>query len=359
MIYDRYIARLFFYKFTVITVGLLMLIWVSQSLRLLDLIITKGISMLDFLSLTFLLMPALLHVLIPVTSLIALLMLCNTLTHSHEMIIFQISKFSKAQIVKPFVVCLSAVMLLNLIVSNVLLPQANRKFHEMQAYFRNNYIATMIEERTFNSDIKDVTIYIDNKVNDMQFEGIFINDSRQANKKLTIFAKHGELQLNNGTPHFILNRGIQYEKSANGSRAYLTFDTYNFNLSATKHLDKIHAIDQADLSTYQLLFGDRSDKHYSVFLVSGLRRIMWPLNTLIIGILSLAILINAKFSRKHRILPAIVAFGSSAFYLICNTVLFGVAKSNLLILYPHIIAVMCVAFLSVCYLYQQTPRIRL
>ncbi len=210
----------------------------------------------------------------------------------------------------------------------------------------------MIEEKTFNSDIRNITLYIDKKINDSKFEGIFLNDASNKHRTISIFAQSGELKQNNGVPNLVLYNGVQYEKAADGSKSHLTFDVYNFSLGLKNTIKSLHTVDRGELSTYELLFNSHEGKKHKEFIVSGVRRIIWPLNNIIIGVVALSIVMNAKFHRKHKVTPSVIAFVLSSAYLICSTMLFGAASNNLAILYLQAILIMLILIVSLAYFYQ-------
>ena len=76
---------------TTITIAavLVSVIWLTQSLRFLDFIINRGLSVLAFLEITLLLMPSILPVTLPVAVLCAVIYTFNRLTIDRELVVMR------------------------------------------------------------------------------------------------------------------------------------------------------------------------------------------------------------------------------------------------------------------------------
>src|ERR1019366_6972229 len=65
---DRYIFRKLFWALIAVTAGLTALIWLTQSLRFVELLVNRGHSLLVFMRLTGLLIPSFIAVILPITT---------------------------------------------------------------------------------------------------------------------------------------------------------------------------------------------------------------------------------------------------------------------------------------------------
>src|SRR5215475_2240546 len=76
-------------------------IWLSQSLRLLDLVINRGQSAGMFVYLTFLTLPSLLAVIVPIAFFAGALYALNRLSGDSELVVMWAAGFSRAQMAIP------------------------------------------------------------------------------------------------------------------------------------------------------------------------------------------------------------------------------------------------------------------
>ena len=76
---DRYIAKQLATGVAFVATGLVAVMWLTQSLRFVEMIVNKGLSLGAFLVLTLLLMPSFLVVILPISLFAVVLFTYNTL----------------------------------------------------------------------------------------------------------------------------------------------------------------------------------------------------------------------------------------------------------------------------------------
>ena len=86
---DRYILRQCFGVMIFVTAALSAAIWLAQSLRLIDLIVNRGLSIDVFLYLAALILPRFLDIVLPIGVFIAVLFTFNRLTAESELVVMR------------------------------------------------------------------------------------------------------------------------------------------------------------------------------------------------------------------------------------------------------------------------------
>jgi hypothetical protein len=86
---DRYILRQSFSIMVFITAALSAAVWLAQSLRLVDLIVNRGLSPELFLYLALLILPRFLDIVLPIGAFIAVLFVFNRLTSESELVVMR------------------------------------------------------------------------------------------------------------------------------------------------------------------------------------------------------------------------------------------------------------------------------
>src|ERR1700730_10827661 len=86
---DRYILRQCFGVMIFVTAALSAAIWLAQSLRLIDLIVNRGLSIEIFLYLAALILPRFLDIVLPIGVFIAVLFTFNRLTGESELVVMR------------------------------------------------------------------------------------------------------------------------------------------------------------------------------------------------------------------------------------------------------------------------------
>src|SRR5213083_2689052 len=98
---DRYIFRTTLASFAVVLVSLTGVIWITQALRGIDLMTSQGQTILTFLGITSLVIPALILVISPIALMISISHTLNKLATDSEIIVMNAAGFSPFRLFRP------------------------------------------------------------------------------------------------------------------------------------------------------------------------------------------------------------------------------------------------------------------
>ena len=99
---DRYIFRTTLASFALVLVSLTGVIWITQALRGIDLMTSQGQTILTFLGITSLVIPALVLIIAPIALMIAISHTLNKLATDSEIIVMNAAGFSPFRLFRPF-----------------------------------------------------------------------------------------------------------------------------------------------------------------------------------------------------------------------------------------------------------------
>jgi lipopolysaccharide export system permease protein len=194
-------------------------IWLSQSLRLLDLVINRGQSAPTFLYLTLLILPNLLVIILPLAFFAGTLYGLNKLNADAELIVMQAAGFSRAQLLAPVLIAAAAMMALTCLCSLYLMP------------LRADIGAAILNEGQFNTPADGLTVFIRELGSDGNFRGILVHDSRDAQHPKSYIAESGILVQTPAGARLIMQDGTIEQSGVTGARlSVLKFQRYVFNL---------------------------------------------------------------------------------------------------------------------------------
>ena len=91
---DRYILRQCFSMMIFVTAALSAAVWLAQSLRLVDLIVNRGLAIEVFLYLALLILPRFLDIVLPIGAFIAVLFVFNRLISESELVVMRAAGLS-------------------------------------------------------------------------------------------------------------------------------------------------------------------------------------------------------------------------------------------------------------------------
>src|SRR5215831_4668915 len=122
---NRYILRQCFGVMIFVTAALSAAIWLAQSLRLIDLIVNRGLSVEVFLYLAALILPRFLDIVLPIGVFIAVLFTFNRLTGESELVVMRSAGLSQLALAKPVLVLAAMAFLILMSLSAFFLPISN------------------------------------------------------------------------------------------------------------------------------------------------------------------------------------------------------------------------------------------
>lgn len=300
----------------VITASLTAIVWLTQILKFLDFMLSRGLSIADFMFLSGLMLPQLLLILMPIALGIAVIYTYNRLTAESELIVLNAVGISKWQLAKPAIVlglfCTLACYALGL----ALMPKANAKFQDIRTFFRDKYASVLLQEEVFNNPIDGVTVYVRARDEANNLSGVMMHDSRDPNQRITMIADSGRMEQTTSGPRFYLKNGIRQQWRA-GKVSWLAFDDYAIDIAFYgKQVSRKRS--PSERTILQLF--DReglNDKQASAYRAEAHQRLTWPILSLALPLLSLAVLFSSEFNRRgqlKRILAA--AFGMALLLLV-------------------------------------------
>jgi lipopolysaccharide export system permease protein len=168
-------------------------IWLSQSLRLLDLVINRGQSAPTFFYLTLLMVPSLLVVVLPIAYFAGTLYGLHKLNADSELTVMSASGFSPGQLLAPVLVAAGAVMLATYACGLYLMPFCQRLMRDKEIDIRGDIGAAILNEGQFNTPSRGLTVFMRELTPDGELRGVLVHDERDRLRPTTYLAESGVL----------------------------------------------------------------------------------------------------------------------------------------------------------------------
>ena len=204
---DRYIFRQLLLGLIAITAGLVALIWLTQSLRFVQLIVNHGLSPFVFVHLTVLLVPSFVAVILPITCFIVVLFVYSRLATDRELTVMRAAGLSDAALARPALGIAGLAMLCCYALNLWLVPASLTDFRNFQFEIRNRIAAFLLEPGVFTPITSHITVYIQSRAPDDSLRGILIEDGRDKAEPATILARSGRLVAGPDGPEVLLKHG--------------------------------------------------------------------------------------------------------------------------------------------------------
>ena len=301
-----------------VTAGLTCVIWLSQSLRFVEMIINRGLSVGTFAYLTMLLLPNFLSIIMPIALFTVVVFTYNKLITDRELVVMRSAGLSQTALAKPALILAFAVVLVGYALTLYLLPESYRMFRELQWDIRYNYSQILLREGAFNMISEDVTVYVRKRSGDGQLHGILVHDVRKKDKPSTLMAERGAVIDSDGYARVVMFDGNRQEidkKTKNLSILY--FDKYVFDLENEKSDGGIRYREARERMPLELLNIEKeklmNKKDYGKFIVEGHNRLVSPLSALAFTLVGLACLISGSITRRGQTRRIMAAVGIVVF----------------------------------------------
>ena len=101
MILTKYILKQLLLSFMLILLGMTALVWLTQSLRMIDMIVTKGVPLAVFLEMTLLVLPNFIQILSPLALFAVILFIFSRMEADKEIMVMKAIGMSNKQIMLP------------------------------------------------------------------------------------------------------------------------------------------------------------------------------------------------------------------------------------------------------------------
>ena len=308
----RYILRQCLSMMLLVTAALSAAVWLAQSLRLVDLIVNRGLSVEMFLYLALLILPRFIDVVLPIGGFIAVLFVFNRLISESELVVMRAAGMSPLVLARPVFVLAGIGFVILMSLSAYFLPASNREFKDLQFEIRNRFVSALLQEGTFTTIANKLTIYIGGRDERGEVTGLLINDDRDPQDPVTILAERGAFADDaQGSRIVMVNGSRQRFSQASGKLSVLTFDRYTLDLNALRDEPGVRWRDPQERFLDEL-FWPRQKLDAAArasFLLEGNQRLVVPLSAFSFAMIPLACLLYGEFSRRGQMQRVLLAVG--------------------------------------------------
>ncbi len=324
---DRYVLSQLVLALLLVTTGLVALIWLTQSLRFIQIIVSHGLSPFVFVKLTALLVPSFLSTILPITCFIVVLFIYLRLSGDRELTIMRGLGLSDAKLARPALGLAVVVTLVGYGLSLGAVPWTLSIFRTYQYEIRNQIAAFLLEPGVFTPVSNNVTVYVQSRSASGGLKGIIIEDNRDPSAPATILARTGELMSTTEGPVVVLENGSRQEiDPKTGQLNLLTFQRNTLSLADATRTGMPVDNDAAEVPMAALFHppADMPQGDRDKWLVEAQRRLTAPLSTLGYTLVALVAALGGTF-RRHGGLARIIG----AVAIVTFLVALGLGVSNL------------------------------
>lgn len=311
---DRYILRQLIGPFLFFAASLTGVIWITQSLRFVDLIINKGLSAGLFFYLTMLILPGVWALILPIALFAGVLYTYYRLSADRELVVMGAAGLGPRALARPAIALAGLVTLVVYVLTLWLMPLGQRSFAALKTELRTNLSYVLLQEGAFNTVGSGLTVYIRARGAEGELLGILVHDGRTPDRPSTMMAERGALVRTDEGPRLVLVAGSRQQVDRTGGQlSMLYFDRYTLDLAPFVNADEDHWLEPGERYLGELFYPDQSPDDVANagrLRAEGHDRLAAPLYGFAFTLIALAALFSGEFSRRGlgwRVAGAIAA----------------------------------------------------
>jgi lipopolysaccharide export system permease protein len=302
---DRYIFRTTLGSFAVVLISLTGVIWITQALRGIDLMTSQGQTILTFLGITSLVIPALVLIIAPIALMIAISHTLNKLATDSEIIVMNAAGYSPFRLFRPFFYATCVVALMVAFIGAYLAPDGMRRIKQWDAEITADVLTNILQPGRFAQLEPNLTIRIRDRLPGGVLGGVFVDDRRDPNERVTIIADHGTVLKNENGSYLVLEDG-NLERFEAGKRdpALVAFGRYAFDMSKFSNQGHDVTLGIRERYLWELMWPAEDDPMYTQlsgqFRAELHDRFMAPVYPFAFAALTFAFLGSPRTTRQSR-----------------------------------------------------------
>jgi len=304
-IFERYIFRNLLIGTAFVAVTLTFIIFLTQSLRFLEIILESNTSGGSLWLLTLLALPRFFEIILPLSLMTATLFLYNKMTLDSELVAIRAVGHSPMTLAKP-ALFLGALIALFLWVNALwIAPASLNRMQLMRLSLTTELSNYMFREGVFNQVGKGLTVYIHKRNSLGDLAGIMIYDTRDRSKgPSTILAKRGQIIASEEGQQVVVYEGSRQEFDLKTSILQrLDFEKYTIDVpTGTAARTRWQEPDERTIN--ELLNPDpeneRDRKNAREFIIEIHRRVTAPLTALSFTLIALSCLLLGETERRGQ-----------------------------------------------------------
>lgn len=335
-----------------ILVGVLTgLVWVSQAIRFLNLVIEKGRGLGEFLLLTGYMVPSIVGLVSPTALFIATIFVLHRLNTDNELAVIQAAGGSQWRLLRPFVAVTALVTVFIIFVNLYAMPHGMRAFREKLISVRTDLISTLVQEGQFVSPEAGLTVHIRAQDANGDLLGLLFHDTRKSDGRITYLAERARIVTSDaGTSLVMFNGTFQRRRETAKDVDVVRFKEYTLDLDTFGPDRKVPYYQASEKFMSELLNPDPKDPvfidHPGKIFAEIHERFSSPLYALTMMLIAFVGLSEAKTNRTGRIWVIFGILGlATGVRLLGGTSINMMIKTNAL--YPLAYAIPLLAILTV------------
>jgi lipopolysaccharide export system permease protein len=342
---SRYIFSTTFGAFLIVLFSLTSVIWITQALRDIDLMTSRGQTVLVFLGITGLIIPMLILVIAPIALMIGVMHAIGRLSNDSELIVMNAAGMSPWALFQPFLVMAFVVSAGMSVIGAWLGPLGMQTLNNWANDVRADLVTNIVQPGRFNGFERGLTFHIRERLPNGVLLGVFVDDRRNPKERATFLGEKGTIVNDERGTFLVLENGsvqrLEAGESKKGPNAkekeptIVKYERYALDLSRAPTEQQNLRTSARDRYIWELINHDPQNSRLTAGQVRAELhdRIFAPIYPIVFTIVTFAYLGAPRTTRQGR---GMAVAGASVAISVIR--LFGFVVIVLCVKYPWVLA---------------------
>ena len=299
MILTKYIFKHTISNVCLSTIVFLGVIWLTQSLKTIKLIINKGANVSDFFILSAYSLPNWLLIALPFGTFAGCMISYLKFENDKEIVVMKAAGFSPLKICKPAILVALISSMILFILSHLILPITYKNFKTLQNEIRNNSKELIIRDNLFVDINENQTIFISQLNDNNYFQEIFVQDRTDPLNLIELYSKDGYITSENDKIILFMNTGTRFLTKTSKETTILDFNNYKLEIKKinSKSISK-RVVEYNEYSFFDLIKkAKQDDSKKGKLLAEAHSRNTVVLLPIVFSLIVMVSILNSNYSR--------------------------------------------------------------
>lgn len=299
----KYIMKQAMAPLIMFTLVLTVLVWLTQSLQMLDLMINRQQSTSTYILMTLYVLPSLLTVILPFALFCASLFILHRLSTDSELVVMSSAGVSPMAIARPMFVLAVVVAIINLLLNLYLMPSGYREMKDTVFEIRSDIATNMIRDGQFTNPMPGLTVYNRKTSREGVLQNLLIHDNRDKEQPRTYIAKTGKFVKAPEGSRLIMKQVLVQRLESSGNLSVMTSQEYPLDITQFLGDQQPEIVrDLTERYLHELLMPDMNQRWDTLnkgrLLAEGHNRLASPLYNFLFVLIALCATLAGSFNRR-------------------------------------------------------------
>jgi len=215
--------------FIISLISISLIIWIIQAINYLDIVSEDGHGLKIYFMYTLYNFPKIISRILLFIFFTSVFFIILKYEEKNELLLFWINGINKIDFSRKIIKFSLIYLLIQLVLSSYIVPYSQFKAKSFLRDSKIEYLPSIVSEKKFNDAVKNLTIFIDRKKNNLLYN-VLIKEELGKESFQIITAKKGQFNLEEGSNMLILSKG-QIINNERGSINSFSFENTEINLS--------------------------------------------------------------------------------------------------------------------------------